>query len=149
MKWLSGIGVLVVALMVSMVGCDEVKKGAEEVKDAASKAGDKVSSEIDKIDFGDFDMKGIQEKLTGVADGLKDVSADTVDSLTAKISELTKSLENSDFGKMSATAKTAAKAAMSKFGDTVKGAMNNISDDEVVQKLKASIDPLMEKIKNM
>ena len=149
MKWLSGIGVLVVALMVSMVGCDEVKKGADEVKDAASKAGDKVSSEIGKIDFGDFDMKGIQEKLTGVTDGLKNVSADTVDSVTAKIGELTKSLENSDFGKMSASAKAAVKTAMSKFGDTVKGAMDNISDDAVVQKLKASIDPLMEKIKNM
>jgi len=149
MKWLSGFVVLGLAFMVSMVGCDEVKKGAEEVKDAASKAGEQVSSEVGKIDFGDFDMKGIQDKLAGVTDGLKNVSADTVDDVTAKISELTKSLENSDFGKMTGTAKTAVKTAMSKFGDGVKSAMDSISDDAVVQKLKAAIDPLMEKIKNM
>jgi uncharacterized protein YjbJ (UPF0337 family) len=135
--------------MVSVTGCDEAKKGMDEVKDATSKAASDVSSEVGKINFGDFDMKSIQGKLSGITDGLKNVSSDTVDDVSAKISELTKSLDNSDLGKMSDTAKAAVKTAMSKFGESVKGAMGKISDDSVTQKLKAAIDPLMEKIKNM
>ena len=149
MKWLPCVSVLVVAMMVGVTGCDEAKKGMDEVKDATSKAASDVSSEVGKINFGDFDMKSIKGKLSGITDGLKNVSSDTVDDVSAKISELTKSLDNSDFGKMSDTAKAAVKTAMSKFGDSVKGAMDKISDDSVTQKLKAAIDPLMEKIKNM
>ena len=68
MKWLPCVSVLVVAMMVGVTGCDEAKKGMDEVKDATSKAASDVSSEVGKINFGDFDMKSIQGKLSGITD---------------------------------------------------------------------------------
>ena len=131
--------------MVVSVGCDAAKDAAQG---AADKAKDKMGdmANMADIDFGDFDMKGVQEKFTGITDGLKDVTADNVDGLTSKISDLSGSMDSMGIENLPAPAKTFVGGAIAKFGDAVKAAMGNISDEGILGKLKPVVDTLMEKI---
>ena len=139
MNTLTRINLLFLATIVACTGCDTAKEAAKD-------ATDKVANMAD-IDFGDFDMKGVQEKFTGIADGFKDVTAENVDGLTSKISGLTDSMDSMGIDKLTGPAKTAVGGAMTKFVGTVKASMGGISDEGILGKLKPVVDALMEKVK--
>jgi len=141
MKTLTQISLLLLALMVVSVGCDAAKEAANEAKEGAAGLADMAN-----IDFGDFDITGTKEKFDGITDGLKDVTADNVDGLTSKISGLTESMDGMGIDKLTGPAKTAFGTVISKFGDTIKSAMEGISDEGVLGKLKPVVDALLEKI---
>lgn len=140
MKQLSQFSLLILGLAVIFTGCDQAQQAAQDV---AEQAKDKVAD----IDFGDFDMTGLQEKFTGITDGFKNVAADNVEGLTSKITDLTGSLEGLGIDKLPGPAKTAVTAAISKFSDTIKSAMEGISDEGILSKLKPVVEALMEKVK--
>ena len=104
------------------------------------------AKDLANIDFGDFDMKGMEEKLSGITDGFKEVTTENVDALASKISELGSSIEDSGIGKLTGSAKTAVETVFSKFIDTIKGAMDSISDEGILSKLKPAIDSLKAKL---
>lgn len=128
---------LLIVMPVALIGCNGAQDAIDGAKDMAN------------IDFGDFDMDGLKDKMASVTSGLKDVTADNVDGVTEKISGLSSTLGSMDFSKLSGPAKTAVNTALNKFVDTIKSAMDNISDDSVLAKLKPVVEPLMEKIKSM
>jgi hypothetical protein len=138
MKKLTQISLLLLAMMVAFTGCDAAKK-------AASDAGDKAA-DMANVDMGDFDLDGLKGKFTGITDGFKDVTADNVDGLTSKISELSGSMDGMGIDKLPAAAKGVVGGVISKFGDTIKAAMEGISDEGILGKLKPVVDALMEKI---
>lgn len=138
MKKLSQISLLLVALMVAFTGCDAAKEAANEAKDKAA--------DMANVDLGGFDMDGLNEKFTGVTDGFKDVTADNVDGLTSKISDISGSMDGMGIDKLPAPAKTMVSGVISKFGDTITSAMSGISDEGILGKLKPAVDGLMEKI---
>ncbi|MEL7499723.1 MAG: hypothetical protein AAFN77_19120 [Planctomycetota bacterium] len=142
MKTLSSISLILVMLTVALTGCDKAQEAAEN---AANEASNKVA-DMSNIDFGDFDMTGMQEKINGITDGLKDVSSDNVEGITTKISEFTSSLDGMGIDKLTGTAKTAVTGVMSTFGATIKSALEGITDEGILSKLKPVIDALMEKI---
>ncbi len=138
MKKITQTALLLLAMMVAVTGCDAAK---EVASNAASNAADMA-----KIDFGDFDMSAAQEKFAGITDGFKDVTAENVDGLTSKISDLSGSMDGMGLDKLTGPAKTAVSGVVSKFGDAVKSAMDGISDEGILGKLKPAVDGLMEKI---
>jgi hypothetical protein len=138
MKKLTQISLLLLAMMVAFTGCDAAKK-------AASDAGDKAA-EMANVDMGDFDMEGLKGKLAGITDGFKDVTADNVDGLTSKISDLSGSMDGLGIDKLPDAAKGVVGGVISKFGDTIKAAMEGISDEGILGKLKPVVEALMEKI---
>jgi hypothetical protein len=141
MKKLTQISLLLLGLMVAFAGCDAAKKATDDAKD-------KVADMAD-IDFGDFDMKGLSEKFAGITDGFKSVTTDNVDGLTSKISDLTSSMDGMGMDKLTGPAKTFAASAVEKFGAAIKTAMEGISDEGLLGKLKPVVEALMEKIKAM
>ena len=145
MKQLTQIGLMLLALTFAFAGCDAAKDMA---KDGMDKAKDGMGDMADmaNIDFGDFDMKGTQEKFTGITDGFKDVTADNVDGLTSKITDLSGSMDGMGLDKLPGPAKTAFGTVATKFADTVKSAMGGISDEGILGKLKPAVDGLMEKL---
>jgi hypothetical protein len=138
MKKTSQTGLLILALMVAFTGCDAAKEAAQEATDKAA--------DMANVDFGDFDMTGLQEKFTGITDGFKDVTADSVDGLSTKITDLSGSIEGMGIDKLSGPAKTAVAGVISKFTEAVKTAMEAISDDSILAKLKPVVEALMEKV---
>ena len=143
MKKLSQTVMLLLALMVAITGCDAAKEAAQ---DAADQAKGKVA-DMANIDFGNFDMKGMQEKFTGITDGFKNVTAENVDGLTSKISELSGSFEGMGIDKLTGPAKTAVSGVISKFAEAIKSAMGGIADEGILSKIKPVVETLMEKIK--
>ena len=143
MKQLTQIGLMLLALTFAFAGCDAAKDMAKEGMDKA-KDGMGDMADMANIDFGGFDMAGTQEKFTGITDGFKDVTADNVDGLTSKITDLSGSMEGLD--KMPDAAKSAFGGVATKFADTVKSAMDGISDEGILGKLKPAVDGLMEKL---
>ena len=142
MKQLTQISFLMLALMVVFTGCDAAQGVADKAGDMAGGMADMAN-----IDFGDFDIKGTQEKFTGITDGFKGVNADNVDGLTGKIDDLSGSMDGMGLDKLPGPAKTAVGGMMTKFCETVESAMGNISDEGVLGKLKPAVDGLMEKMK--
>lgn len=138
MKKLTQISVMLLGLMVIFAGCDAAKDAA---KGAADKAGDMAN-----VDLGDFDMKGMTEKFAEITSGLKDVSSDNVDGLTSKISGLTSSMDSMGLDKLTGPAKKTVGTAMTAFADKVKAALEGISDEGLLGKLKPVVEALMEKI---
>ena len=138
MKKLTQTSLFLLALMVAFTGCDAAKEAANDAKDKAT--------DMANIDFGDFDMKGLNGKITGITDGFKDVTADNVDGLTSKISDLSGSMDSMGLDKLTGPAKTAAGGVISKFGDAIKSAMDGISDEGILGKLKPVVEALMKKI---
>lgn len=132
-------------MMVAFTGCDAAKDTVDQAKDAGA---DMVDSAKDmaNIDFGDFDMKGLQSQLSGITDGFKDVTAENVDGLTSKISDLGGSIGDMGIGDLTGPAKSFVDTAISKFMDAIKGAMDGITDDGILSKLKPVVDQLMEKL---
>jgi hypothetical protein len=91
-------------------------------------------------------MKGVQEKFTGITDGFKDVTAENVDGLSSKISDLSGSMDGMGIDKLTGPAKTAFGGVVAKFVETIKSAMGGISDEGILSKLKPAVDGLMEKV---
>ena len=141
MKKLTQTSVLLLGLMVAFAGCDAAKEAAEKAKESGAGVADMAN-----VDFGDFDMKGLQEKFAGITAGFKDVSADNVDGLTSKISDLSGSIDGMGIGNLTGVAKTAVDTAISTFVEAVKSAMGGISDEGILSKLKPVVDTLMEKL---
>lgn len=141
-KYLTSLFLL--GMMVAFTGCDAAKETVDEAKDAGA---DLVESAKDmaNIDFGDFDMKGMEKQLAGITDGFKDVTTKNVDELTSKISELSGSIGDWGIGDLTGPAKSAVDTVIAKFMDAMKGAMNGITDDGILSKLKPAVDQLMEK----
>ena len=135
MKTLTTLSLALLALTITVTGCNNAKEAIDKTKELAN------------VDFGDFDMKGLQEKFTGITDGFKDVSADNADGLVGKISGLTGSLDGMGIGKLSGPAKMAVGKAISTFVAAVEKAMEGISDDGILSKLKPVVGPLLEKLK--
>lgn len=144
MKKLTQISLLFAGLIIVLAGCDAANE-AKNMADKATEMADKAADMAD-IDFGSFDMSGLKEKFTGVTDGFKDVTADNVDGLTSKISDLSGSIDGMGIDSLTGPAKTAVGGVMSKFTDAVKAAMGGISDEGILSKLKPVVDALMEKI---
>ena len=140
MKNLSQIGLLLLALMVVFAGCDAAKEAANKAKDGVG------GMEMPNIEIPGFDMSAMKEKLAGITSGLKDVNAENVDGLTSDISDVSGDLEKVDAEALPAPAKTAISGMLTKFSDTVQTAMDGISDDSILAKLKPAVDGLMEKI---
>ena len=138
MKKLNQISALLLGLMVALTGCDAAKEAANDAKDKAA--------DMANIDFGGFDMKGLQAKFTGITDGFKDVTADNVDGLTSKITDLDGTIDGMGIDKLTGPAKTAVGGVVSKFGDAIKSAMGGISDEGILAKLKPVVETLMEKL---
>lgn len=136
------IAILMLTLFVGMVGCEAAKEAA---KDAADKTKDKVA-DMANIDFGDFDMSGMNEKIAGITDGIKGVTADNVGGLTSKITEFTGSLDGMGIDGLAGPAKTAVTGVLSQFVEAIKSALGGISDDGILSKLKPVVDALIEKI---
>jgi hypothetical protein len=145
MKQLTKTSLLLLGLMVAFIGCDAAKEKMDQAQNAGT---DLVEGAKDmaNIDFGDFDMKGLQEKFTGITDGFKDVTADNVDGLTTKLSDLGGSIDGMGIGSLEGAAKTAVGAVIAKFADAIKSAMDGISNDGILAKLKPVVDSLMEKL---
>ena len=142
MKKLTQICVMLLGLIVIFAGCDAAK---DAVSDATDKAGD-MAGDMTGIDFGDFDMAGMKEKFTGITDGFKDVTADNVDGLTSKITDLGGSIEGMGIDKLPGPAKTAVGGMVKTFCDSTKTAMDGISDEGILGKLKPAVDALLEKL---
>ncbi|MEM7781805.1 MAG: hypothetical protein AAF623_00395 [Planctomycetota bacterium] len=146
---LFSLGLMVV---VAMTGCEEAKKAADGMKDKAGELADGVKDKVGEmanVDFGSFDMKGLQEKLDGIKTGFQDVTAENVDGLTSKISGLTSSFGDLGIDKLPGPAKTAVMAAVNKFKEAIAKAMEGISDDSLLAKLKPVVESLMEKVNSM
>lgn len=144
-KKLTQISLLLMGLIVSFAGCDAAKDTADKAKDAGAGMVDSAK-DMANIDFGDFDMKGLQDKFAGITTGFKDVSADNVGGLTSKLSDLSGSLDGMGIGDLTGPAKTAVTGVISKFVDAIKSAMEGISDEGILSKLKPAVDALMEKL---
>ncbi len=145
MNKLTQTSLLLLGLMVALAGCDAAKDTVDQAKDAGAGMVE-GAKDMANVDFGDFDMKGLQEQFTGITNGFKDVSADNVDGLTTKLSDLGGSIDGMGIGNLKGVAKTAADTAISKFADAIKSAMGGISDDSILAKLKPVVDSLMEKL---
>ena len=145
MRKLTLSSLFLIGLMVAFNGCDAAKDTVDQAKNAGT---DMVESAKDmaNIDFGDFDMKGMQEKLSGITDGFKDVTAENVDGLTSKISDFGGSIGDMGIGDLTGPAKSAVDTVISKFIDAIKSAMDGITDDGILAKLKPVVDSLMEKL---
>lgn len=149
MNKLSFIGVLLLGLSVVFTGCEAAKEVANKAKDSVGEmAGDVAGDMADMadIDFGGFDMAGLKEKITGVTDGFSDVTAENVDGLTSKISDLGTSVEEMGAADLPGPAKTFASGVIAKLKDTVSSAMEEISDEGILGKLKPAVEALMEKL---
>ena len=149
MKKLTQISMLMLGLMLVFTGCDAAKDAASGMADkAGGMAGDMAEKGMDMagIDFGGFDIGGLKEKFTGVTDGFSDVNAENVDGLTEKISGLGDSVDEMGEAELGAPAKTAVGGLISAFKGTVTKAMEGISDEGVLGKLKPAVDGLMEKL---
>ena len=145
MKKLTRLGLLLMGLVIAVAGCDKATENVEKAKDAGTNMVE-GAMDLANIDFGDFDFKGLQEKFAGITDGFKDVSADNVDGLVSKLTDLGGSLEGMGIGDLQGTAKTAVEGVITKFIDAVKSAMEGVSDDSILSKLKPAVDGLMEKL---
>lgn len=145
MKKLTPISLLLLGLMVAFAGCDAAKDQVDKAKDAGADMADSAKN-MANIDFGDFDMTGLQDKFTGITDGFKDVTADNVDGLTSRISDLGGSIDSMGIGNLPGPAKTAVTGAISKFVDAIKSAMGGITDEGILGKLKPAVDALMGKL---
>ena len=138
MKNLSRIALLLLTFTVVFAGCDAAKEAANKAKDGVGgMAG---------MDFGGFDMNAMKEKLTGIKDGFKDVTPENADGLAEDINDVSGDLEEVDAEKLPAPAKTAVSGMLTKFSDTVQTAMDGISDESILAKLKPAVEGLMEKI---
>ena len=145
MKQLTKTSLLLLGLIVAFAGCDAAKESVEQAKDTGAGMVE-GAKDMANIDFGDFDMKGLQGKLTGITDGFNDVTTENVDGLTAKISDLGGSIDGMGIGNLTGVAKTAVGTVISKFGDAIKSAMDGISDEGILGKLKPVVESLMEKL---
>ncbi len=145
MRKLTQMSMLLLGVIVAFAGCDAAKEQMDKAKDAGSGMVE-GAQDLANIDFGDFDMKGLQDQFTGITDGFKDVSADNVDGLTSKISGLTGSLDGMGIGNLTGPAKAAAGGVISKFIDAITSAMSGITDEGILGKLKPVVDPLLEKL---
>ena len=141
MKKLTQISVLLLGLMVVFTGCDAAREVANKAKDSAGEMADMAN-----MDFGSFDMAGLKEKITGVTSGFSDVTAENVDGLTSKISDLGGSVEEMGQAELGGPAKTMAAGVITKLKEAVTSAMEGISDEGILGKLKPAVDGLMEKL---
>ncbi len=137
-------GLLLLSLMVVFAGCDAAKDAAMQAKEKAAGMADMAN-----IDFGSFDISGLKEKITSVTDGFKDVTAENVDGLTSKISDLSGSVGDMGIGELAGPAKTAVSGMISQFSSAVTTALEGISDEGILGKLKPAVEGLMEKLKSL
>lgn len=145
MKKLTQLTLVLLTMVVAFAGCEAAKDAASN---AASEGMDKMA-EMANIEGLDQDMvKGMQEKFTGITDGFKDVTAENVDGLTSKISELGGSIDEMGVDKLPAPAKTFVSGLMTKFADTLQGLVDGVADEGIVGKLKPVVTPLLEKLKS-
>ena len=136
---------LVLLLSISLIGCDAAKEVGDKVADGANEAVENVKEMAD-IDFGDFDMSGLKDKFSSITDGFKDVTADNAGDLASKISGLTGALDGFGIGDLTGGAKTAVGTAISTFADSITKAMEGISDDGILSKIKPVVEALVEKL---
>ena len=139
MKKLTQTSLFLLALMVAFTGCEAAKEAANDAKE-------KAAGMVDMPDMGDFDLDGMKEKFAGITDGFKDVTADNVDGLTSKITDLSGSMDSMGLDALPAPAKTFVGGLVSKFGETVTSAMGGITEEGILGKLKPAVDGLMEKV---
>lgn len=105
-----------------------------------------AATALDDINFGSFDMKGLQEKFTGITDGFKDVTVDNASGLATKISDLTGSIGDMGLDNLTGPAKEAASGAVGKFVDSITSALKGITDDGILGILKPVVDALISRL---
>ena len=134
------LSLLLVVGLFAMAGCEGAKEKLEDAKKAGADAAEKAK------DMANFDLKGLTDKFSAITGGFKDLSGDNVDGLTSKITDLTGSIDGMGIDKLSGVAKTGAMEAIKGFIETVKKAMEGVTDEGILSKLKPVIGPLMEKL---
>ena len=148
MKKLTQNSLLLMAMMVAFAGCDAAKEAgsnmANKAGEMAGKAGDMAN-----MDFGDFNMESMKEKLTEVTTGLSNVTEENADEVAAKVNELNEDVGEVDTASLPAPAKTMVSGMMTKFADKIQTAMDGIDDANILSKLKPAVEPLLEKLKSM
>lgn len=102
--------------------------------------------DLTNMDFGDFDMSGMQEKFTGITDGFQNVTAESAQGLAGKITDLTGSIDGMGLDNLTGPAKSAAGGVIGKFVETIQGALGGISDDGIMGMLKPAVESLIEKL---
>ena len=146
MKQLPYVSLLMLGMMIAFTGCDATKENLDKATEAGTELA-KNAQDLTKIVFGDFDMTGLQETFSGITEGFKSLSADNVDALTSQLSGLGASMDTMGLADLSGPAKTAVMEAIGKFADAIKSAMDGVSDESLLSKLKPVVDPILEKIK--
>lgn len=100
-------------------------------------------------DFGSFGasgLKGLNDRLTGITEGLKGVNAENLPALTDKITGLTNVVDNMGLADLPESGKGIVGTMIGKFVDTVKAAVDGISDEGILGKLKPAVDALIDKL---
>ena len=133
-----------VAGAVSNAG-DMAGKAADGVTGALSDAAGSMT-DMANIDFGGFDMSGLQSKFTGITDGFQNVTSENASGLATKITDLTGSIDGLGLDKLTGPAQAASQGAIGKFIESITGALGGIGDGGIMGVLKPAVDALIEKL---
>ena len=133
-----------VAGAVSNAG-DMAGKAADGVTGALSDAAGSMT-DMANIDFGGFDMSGLQSKFTGITDGFQNVTSENASGLATKITDLTGSIDGLGLDKLTGPAQAASQGVIGKFIESITGALGGIGDGGIMGVLKPAVDALIEKL---
>ena len=125
-------------------GYQMINSGAAEQGDGDVGAAGAVAAMGD-IDFGNFDMQGLQTQFTGITDAFKNgVTMDNAGALATKIQDLTGSISDMGIGNLEGAAKDSVFGAIGTFKDTITKAMEGISNQGILDLLQPIVEKLME-----
>ena len=133
-----------VAGAVSNAG-DMAGKAADGVTGALSDAAGSMT-DMANIDFGGFDISGLQSKFTGITDGFQNVTSENASGLATKITDLTGSIDGLGLDKLTGPAQAASQGVIGKFIESITGALGGIGDGGIMGVLKPAVDALIEKL---
>ncbi len=101
------------------------------------------------IDFGDFNVTGLQRQLNAITDGFKKLNADNAVGLAEKITGLATSIDEMSFGQLNGPAKAAVATSMNEFKSSIEGPMHGIEDERTLRIVKLVTELLIEKINSL
>lgn len=80
-----------------------------------------------QIDFGDFNITGLQRQLNAITDGFKKLTADNAVGLAEKITGLATSMDEMSFDQLTGPAKAAVATMLTGFKSSIEGSLNGIA----------------------
>lgn len=105
--------------------------------------------DFSKIDFGNFDFQGMQDKLGGITDGFKNVTSENASNLADKIKDFTGGIESMGLDNLSGVANTAVNGVITTFVKSIKDSLDKMTDDGILSILKPVVNALIEKFTSM